>query len=50
MSFVDGMIPKVEAVRNAINSGASSARIIDGKDDAALELALQNLGGTWIQK
>ena len=50
MSFVDGMIPKVEAVRNAINSGASSARIIDGKDDAALDLALQNLGGTWIQK
>lgn len=50
MSFVGGMIPKVEAVRNAINSGASSARIIDGKDDAALELALQNLGGTWIQK
>jgi len=50
MTFVGGMIPKVEAVKNAISSGANSARIIDGKDDSALELALQKSGGTWIQK
>ncbi|MFM8328805.1 MAG: acetylglutamate kinase [Actinomycetales bacterium] len=50
MSFAEGMIPKVEAVKNAIRSGAGSARIIDGKDQLALSMALEKSGGTWIQK
>lgn len=50
MSFTEGMIPKVEAVKNAIQSGAGSARIIDGKDQLALSMALEKSGGTWIQK
>ena len=50
MSFTGGMIPKVEAVKNAIRSGAGSARIIDGRNPLALSMALEKSGGTWIQK
>lgn len=50
MSFTEGMIPKVEAVKNAIRSGAGSARIIDGRNPLALSMALEKSGGTWIQK
>ena len=48
MTFADGMIPKVEAAINAVNSGAQSARIIDGKSILAFESALREEGGTWI--
>ena len=50
MSFTEGMIPKVEAVINAIRSGAGSARIIDGRNPLAFSMALDKSGGTWIQK
>lgn len=48
MTFAEGMIPKVEATINAVNSGALSARIIDGKSLSAFEAALSGEGGTWI--
>ena len=47
-SFTDGMIPKVKAAINAIDSGAFSVRITNGtKLDAVLD-ALDNLGGTVV--
>ncbi len=47
-SFESGMAPKVSACINAINSGARTARIIDGKDDNAFKSALAALGGTLV--
>ena len=49
MSFSDGMIPKVAAAINAVSSGASSARIIDGKSLTAFKDALAGTGGTWVK-
>ena len=47
-SFTDGMIPKVKAAINAIDSGAFSVRITNGtKLDAVLD-ALDNRGGTVV--
>ena len=40
-SLHEGMIPKVEAVIQALNLGAKSAQIIDGRSSDALALALQ---------
>jgi len=50
MSFSDGMVPKVEAAINAIESGASSSRIIDGTSFEAFISALDERGGTWVRK
>ena len=49
-SFEEGMVPKVEAVLNAIASGAKQARIFDGRDVRNLELALAGATGTVITK
>lgn len=47
-TFTDGMIPKVKAAINAIESGAISVRITNGtKLDAVLD-ALDNQGGTMV--
>ena len=47
-SFAEGMAPKVLATLNAINSGAKSVRIIDGKDPEAFAFALSGMGGTLV--
>lgn len=47
-SFAEGMAPKVLATLNAINSGAKSVRIIDGKDPEAFAFALSGIGGTLV--
>ena len=47
-SFADGMAPKVLACLNAIDAGAQSVRIIDGKDPQAFALALRGIGGTVV--
>jgi len=47
-TFVEGMVPKIEAVLNAIASGAKQARIFDGRDVRNLELALAGAVGTVI--
>jgi len=49
MEFSDGMVPKVEAAINAINSGAMSSRVFDGKSLEAFIDALQGKGGTWVR-
>ena len=43
-----GMIPKVEAAFSALESGASSAVIADGRDPEGLRAALEGRGGTAI--
>ncbi len=50
LQFSDGMVPKVAAAINAINSGAKSARVIDGKSLDAFHSALAGKGGTWVRK
>jgi acetylglutamate kinase len=47
-SFSDGMLPKVEAVLEAIAAGAQSVRIIDGTNETSFELALAGSGGTLV--
>ena len=49
MQFADGMVPKVEAAINAVNSGAASSRIFDGTSLEAFIDALENRGGTWVR-
>ncbi|MBM3656053.1 MAG: acetylglutamate kinase [Actinobacteria bacterium] len=49
ISFEGGMTPKVEAVINAIESGASSARVIDGTSMPAFIDALSGDGGTLVK-
>lgn len=46
--FAGGMAPKVLACLNAIDAGAMSVRIIDGKDSQAFALALRGIGGTVV--
>jgi len=46
--FTEGMAPKVSACLNAIDSGALSVRVIDGKDPEAFALALRGIGGTLV--
>ena len=48
--FSDGMAPKVQACLNAIDAGALSVRVIDGKDPAAFVFALRGIGGTVVIK
>ena len=49
-SFAEGMAPKVQACLDAIKSGASAVRIIDGTDPSAFAAALDNHGGTLVTK
>lgn len=49
IEFEAGMIPKVAATINAIQSGARSARIFDGKSLTAFQEALAGKGGTWVK-
>ena len=46
--FTDGMLPKVEAVLEAIAAGAQSVRIIDGTSEVSFYQALSGLGGTLV--
>jgi acetylglutamate kinase len=48
MTFSEGMIPKVKAVLSALDAGAKSARVIDGRSAVNLEAALLGDGGTVI--
>ncbi|MEY3714740.1 MAG: acetylglutamate kinase [Actinomycetota bacterium] len=48
ITFSEGMVPKVEAAINAIESGALSSRVIDGKSIEAFVSALNGEGGTWV--
>lgn len=48
-TFADGMAPKVRAVITALTSGATQARIIDGRDGANLESAFHGVGGTVVK-
>jgi acetylglutamate kinase len=47
-SFVEGMAPKVQACLDAIEAGARSVRIIDGRDSSAFLLAVHGRGGTKV--
>jgi acetylglutamate kinase len=49
-TFAEGMAPKVQACLDAIDSGASAVRIIDGTDPSAFAAALGNNGGTLVMK
>ncbi|MBU3692941.1 MAG: acetylglutamate kinase [Candidatus Nanopelagicaceae bacterium] len=48
IDFTEGMIPKVEAAINAIESGALSSRVIDGNSIESFVSALNGEGGTWV--
>jgi acetylglutamate kinase len=48
-SFSDGMLPKVQAVMEALEAGARSVRIIDGTNDKSFEEALSGRGGTLVR-
>lgn len=47
-TFSGGMAPKVQAVLDAISSGAKAVRIIDGTDAASFQSALAGHGGTLV--
>ena len=47
-NFSGGMIPKAQAVLNAVNSGSKSARVFDGRDWKNVELALAGKVGTLV--
>ena len=47
-TFSGGMAPKVQAVLDAISSGAKAVRIIDGTDSASFQSALAGHGGTLV--
>ena len=47
-SFSDGMLPKVQAVLEAVDAGAQSVRIIDGTNVRSFEEALSGRGGTLV--
>jgi len=49
-TFSEGMAPKVKAVITALSSGASKARIIDGREIANIERALRGIGGTVVTR
>jgi acetylglutamate kinase len=46
--LADGMIPKVTAVLNAVNSGAKSARIVNGTNLKSVLDAFAGVGGTVV--
>ena len=47
-TFAGGMAPKVKAVITALTSGATQARVIDGRNISNLKRALSGQGGTVI--
>ena len=47
-TFSEGMIPKVTAVLNAVNSGAKSARIVNGTKLKSVLDAFSGVGGTVV--
>jgi acetylglutamate kinase len=47
-SFTEGMIPKVKAAISAIDAGAFSVRIANGRDLSSVLDALDNKGGTLV--
>lgn len=47
-SFSDGMLPKVQAVLEAVDAGARTVRIIDGTNSKSFEEALLGFGGTLV--
>ena len=47
-SFSDGMLPKVQAVLEAVDAGARTVRIIDGTNEKSFEQALSGHGGTLV--
>jgi len=47
-SFSDGMLPKVQAVLEAVDAGARTVRIIDGTNEKSFEEALSGHGGTLV--
>ncbi len=47
-SFSEGMVPKVKAALNALESGAKKVRIIDGRNAANLANAFLGFGGTVV--
>ena len=47
-SFSDGMLPKVQAVLEAVDAGAQAVRIIDGTNEKSFEEALSGRGGTLV--
>ena len=48
MTFEEGMIPKVKAALSALDAGATSVRVIDGREPRNLAEALAGRGGTEI--
>jgi acetylglutamate kinase len=48
-SFSDGMLPKVQAVLEAVDAGAQTVRIIDGTNEKSFEEALSGRGGTVVR-
>ena len=48
-TFAEGMVPKVKAALAAIESGAQSVRIFDGRNVAHLRDALNGSGGTLVR-
>jgi acetylglutamate kinase len=48
-SFSDGMLPKVQAVLEAVDAGAQTVRIIDGTNEKSFEEALSGRGGTLVR-
>ena len=46
--FSDGMLPKVQAVLEAVDAGAQAVRIIDGTNEKSFEEALSGRGGTLV--
>ena len=49
-TFAEGMAPKVQACLDAIAGGASTVRVIDGRDPSAFASALDSHGGTLVTK
>jgi len=47
-TFTSGMIPKVKAALYALDHGATTVRVIDGRNPANLISALDGLGGTVV--
>ena len=48
MEFAEGMLPKVKAALSALDAGAKSVRVIDGRNLHNLTEALHGKGGTLI--
>jgi acetylglutamate kinase len=48
-TFTDGMIPKVKAAINAVDSGALSVRVTNGTKLASVLDAIDNKGGTLVR-